>query len=218
MVLTLPDPYYDHAEITIYHGDCREILPQLERIGLTLTSPPFKDEDVGAGKNNHEYRIKNPENGDKYYLWLDGVYRVLRKASPLVVMFNSSIRLNDICKRYDPNRILIWDKIRCQQPYRYEPIFIFAHDGIKFNGGIWNDCLNFLPVMKGLTPDENPVPLYQQLLRYFPADITVDSFMGSGTTLVAAKELGRRAIGIEIEEKYCEIAAERLAQEVFDFG
>lgn len=62
-------------------------------------------------------------------------------------------------------------------------------------------------------PCQGPLNLYLDLMKYGPQTI-LDPFMGSGTTLRAAKDLGRRAIGIEIEEKYCEIAAKRLAQEV----
>jgi site-specific DNA-methyltransferase (adenine-specific) len=62
-------------------------------------------------------------------------------------------------------------------------------------------------------PSEKPVKLMYRLIKETPGDIILDPFMGSGTTLVAAKQLGRRAIGIEIEEKYCKIAVERLAQE-----
>ena len=71
--------------------------------------------------------------------------------------------------------------------------------------------------MGRLHPNEKPVSLLRYLLSKHPARLIIDPFMGSGTTLVAVKELGRRAVGIEIEERYCEIAADRLAQEVFPF-
>ncbi len=66
-------------------------------------------------------------------------------------------------------------------------------------------------------PNEKPVPLFARLFEKCPPGVIADPFMGSGTTLRAAKDLGRKAIGIEIEEKYCEIAAKRMAQEVFNF-
>jgi len=66
-------------------------------------------------------------------------------------------------------------------------------------------------------PNEKPTGAIIPLIRAHPGDLVLDPFMGSGTTLVAAKLEGRKAIGIEIEEKYCEIAAKRLAQGVL-FG
>jgi DNA modification methylase len=67
-------------------------------------------------------------------------------------------------------------------------------------------------------PSPKPLNVMRWILGCLPGETVLDPFMGSGTTLRAAKDLGRRAIGIEIEERYCEIAAKRLAQEVFDFG
>jgi DNA modification methylase len=66
-------------------------------------------------------------------------------------------------------------------------------------------------------PTEKPIDLVHKILDNMHGDLVVDPFCGSGTTLRAAKDLGRRAIGIEIEERYCEIAAKRLAQETL-FG
>jgi DNA modification methylase len=192
-------PYYHDEQygITIYHADCRGILPHLDPVDLVLTSPPFLDDDVPI----------------EYYEWLLGILSIPYKS---FVMFNSSRRLIEICRRFNPVKVLIWDKVRTESAFRYEPIFVF---GEMSNGLIFNDCIRHLPVIgkKQLVPYENPTALYQQLLRYFPSDTTVDPFMGSGTTLVAAKQLGRKAIGIEIEEKYCEIAVQRLQQGVLQY-
>jgi site-specific DNA-methyltransferase (adenine-specific) len=68
-------------------------------------------------------------------------------------------------------------------------------------------------------PNEKPLSVLSKLVRLgtIEGELIVDPFLGSGTTLVAAKNLGRKAIGIDIEERYCEIAANRLRQSVFQF-
>ena len=119
--------------------------------------------------------------------------------------------------------VLIWDKGGAlgmgdlSLPWKpgHEEIYVI---GSGFSGPRTNDVLQYPPVQSMASngrvhPHEKPVGLLRALLAKCPEGTAADPFMGSGTTLVAAKSLGRRAIGIEIEERYCSIAAKRLSQE-----
>jgi site-specific DNA-methyltransferase (adenine-specific) len=99
---------------------------------------------------------------------------------------------------------------------RDERIWVFSENGLKptrFETSVWDEPI--IPTWAHRShKNEKPIKLMTRFVSWLPADTVLDPFMGSGTTLVAAKNLGRKAIGIEIEEKYCEIAVQRLGQEV----
>lgn len=176
-------------------GDCFEILKTFpdKSVHACLTSPPFKDEDV---------------EGD-YYGWygnlIDHLTRVTRD---YILIFNSSTRLVDLCDiAVVPDRILIWNKHAksMQYAYRWEPILVYemVTATYKINKYIWSDVLTFAPVLNGIHPYENPVPLYVQLLSYLKkSQIILDPFAGSGTTALACRVLNKEAILIEKKEEY----------------
>jgi site-specific DNA-methyltransferase (adenine-specific) len=122
---------------------------------------------------------------------------------------------------------VIWDKMNPGLGWRYrrqhEMVMVAHRVGGKLRWA--NDDLavpnivSLYPNREREHPNEKPLELVSRFLSWHACegDLILDPFMGSGTTLRAAKDLGRRAIGIEIEEKYCEIAAKRLSQKVFDF-
>jgi DNA modification methylase len=195
-------PYYDHAGITIYHGDCREILPTLPKVDLVLTDPPY-----GVGKRYASYEDTQQN--------LSGLIPLIFVAGKVIV----TPGVNNVHEYPKPEWILCWWKPNAMvrsavaNANIWEPIlvygcgYVFGRDGIEV-------CLTPQPIGH---PCPKPIKLFRWLISKVEANLILDPFMGSGTTLVAAKELGRRAIGIEIEEKYCEIAVKRLSQEVL-FG
>jgi DNA modification methylase len=259
-------PYYDHAGITIYHGDCCEILPQLEPVDLVLTSPPYDQQ------RNYTQPISN---------WTDlmvSTFAVLPHHNTTQLLINLGlIYRNGECQEYwQPWKThmqingwrffgwYVWDQgdgLPGNWNGRLAPscefIFHFNHEsiqpekwiktqkrgpsgtGLRGKDGktkgisspnkcgqpfkIADSVIRIYRHMKRTGPESDhpavfPIKLPLYLLRCFAGETILDPFMGSGTTLVAAKELGRKAIGIEIEEKYCEIAVRRLAQEVLPFN
>lgn len=179
-------------------GDCLEVMKGIpdKSVDLVLTSPPYLDREV---------------KGD-YYGFLDVFIKECNRISDTLLMFNSSRRIVEICKRYNNiSAILIWDKVFTLPAFKYEPIFVITKNKIWGKGRIYRDCLRYMIPRNKKHINENPVELYKELLKFFPnAKIVLDPFLGSGTTAVACKELGRRYIGIEISPEYCEIARNRV--------
>jgi len=227
-------PYYEHAGITIYHGDCREVLPSLTA-DLTLTDPPY-----GVGFNyGNGYKDSHAQYGDFLKEWLplaeDVTDRCAVFQSPRNVTWwhpwfaPRDYRLISIPKafvqwnvgsdvQWSTDYVLYWRSgAESAGAKKAEPKEMFTSSTPRDWFISYDSCV------VGTRP-EHPCPRPFDAMVFLvdllskPEQTILDPFMGSGTTLRAAKDLGRRAIGIEIEEKYCEIAAKRLSQEVFEFA
>ncbi len=205
-------PYYEDAAsgITIYHGDCREILPTLPKVDLVLTDPPYGinfDTDYTRFTSGFDVqrKVHKPVHGDGYEFdptpWLK---------FPHVILWGA----NCYGSKLPRGSLLVWDK-----RHRNGTAFLADAEVAWMNHGYgvyiysqtWQGCLRSEPIQH---PTQKPTSLMCWCIGKAATEgLILDPFMGSGTTLVAAKRLGRRAIGIEIEERYCEIAVERLRQQ-----
>jgi len=223
-------PYYEHSGITIYHGDCRDVLVGLGEFDLTITDPPYG---INGGRGG-----TSKQRGRGMY---DGIFSssddtpewVRDVAVPVIIDCIGRSKCvivtpgnKNLCLYPQPDSFgCLW------QPHgsgaqRHgwldsQPIFYYGKSVLQgimltrcsFELRTHEECNNGHPCPK-------PFYVWQKLVAKGIGDWSggiLDPFMGSGTTLVAAKKLGRKAIGIEICEEYCEIAAKRLAQEVLDF-
>jgi DNA modification methylase len=202
-------PYYEHAGITIYLGDCREVLPV--ECDVIISDPPYGMV-LNLDKLNNIGRPKG-------YKW-HGVEHSGGVACELLLSMDKPMVLfgaNGYAARLPSHPgWIVWDK---------------QADGFAQGSPAELAWSNFLPNLRmfrmnyrGFTaadkehPMQKPIELMSWVVNMAPAGVVLDPYMGSGTTLVAAKNLGRKAIGIEIEERYCEIAAKRLAQETLPLG
>lgn len=210
-------PYYEKGGITIYHGEAAAVLPLVDG-DVMLTDPPYGIsyssgfESPGGLARSIEGDRDTSTRDTVLDLW-DGpalVFGTWRAPRP------RGVRM-----------LLVWDSQGAlgmgalDLPWKpaHQEIYVL---GKGFSGRRDTDVLSFHPVQatarRGrVHPHEKPIALIRALLAKCPAGTVVDPFMGSGTTLRAAKDEGRSAIGIEIEERYCEIAARRLGQEVLPF-
>lgn len=209
-------PYYqdDQYGITIYHGDCREILKELKPVNLVLTDLPYG--------NNTDYLSYNDTP--------DNLKETISAVMPHILRSERALITCGVANIYDypkPDWILCWHIPAGSGSTKWgfncwQPILAYGSDPYLQNGlGRRSDTItkNEIATKFG-HPCSKPEDFWGLLLKrgsVKETDTVLDPFMGSGTTLVAAKQLNRKAIGIEIEEKYCEIAVKRLQQGVFQF-
>lgn len=222
-------PYYSDAYVTLYHGDCRDVLPSLTTSHTLLTDPPY-----GVGFARYE---SHNDSTDGYGEWMWPVIEMAeRVATDWVCVFQSEVNIRQWGTWFPREwRVMALPKTFGQIGREYiarqtdyalywplgEPPWpVIGNKAPAFfrNWFVSRQASNTTD--RPDHPCPRPVDMMQYLVDCFvrPGGSLVDPFAGSGTTLRAAKDLGRRSIGIEIEERYCEIAAKRMSQEVFDFG
>lgn len=218
----LPKPYYEDGSVTIYQGDCRDIAPALGADLAIVSDPPY-----GMSWNTDSSRFRGGKPGsvrrrgrgrsdwgavhadDEPFdpsPWLD---------YPSVVLWGA----NHYAQRLPVGTTLVWIK-------RFDSAFgTFLSDAEVAwrKGGHGVYCRRDTSLMRQTGerhhPTQKPLGVMSWSIEKTDSALPIlDPFMGSGTTLRAAKDLGRKAIGIELEERYCEIAAERCSQEVLDLG
>ena len=231
--LELPDKniYFQDDDSIIYCDDCRNVLPLLpdKSIDLVLTDPPYG---VNATYSDSYKDIKQD-----YWEWFLNLMPTLRRVSSITIFTHQVRALSHIL---DADWVGCWYKPNANSGRLgnshifpcWEPIFMY---GIHDMGGLGYRKDTFVydaqtveangqehgrERLKGGVSKGHPFPkpssLYSELAQTFslPQSLILDPFLGSGTTAYCAKKLGRKCIGIEIEEKYCEIAAKRCSQSV----
>lgn len=228
--MNLPAPYYERDGITIYHGDCREILPHVEADAV-VTDPPYGIADAPIPTQGRTRKRTGAVNDwhppSEWGRELDPSWLPAALSIGPVALFGHwrKRRAFEDAAGMEPRAEIVWAKDThvgppCPVAARDERIWVFSRSGIeprRFETSVWEEAI--IPTWAHRAhKNEKPISLMRRLIAWMPGDTILDPFIGSGTTLVAAKLEGRRAIGIEIEERYCEIAAKRLAQGVFDFS
>ena len=264
--MSLPKPYYSHAGQTIYLGDCREILSELDKVDMVLTSPPYDNlRDYGGHGidvmscvpyvaqsikqggvimwNVADATVNGSETGSSFRQELEFkecglnihdtmIYCKEGFAFPEVNRYHPAFEYMFILSNGSPKTFnVIKDRpnkwagtrvhgVRRQRDGKMKRTptdgNIYSKDGIRFNW--WVIYQRPQPGQKHPAVMPYDMARDHTLTWTNEGETILGPFMGSGTTLVACKQLGRKGIGIEIEERYAEIAALRLSQEVMDFG
>lgn len=231
------EPYYRDDLVTIYHGLCEDILPELGRVDLVLTDPPYG---IRAGDNDsrggHKHGRAGHKRGkswaaSKSYVAFDDASRPGMELMDQIISMGTwsivwggnyfNLPIGDVVGK-SANRWLVWDKETGNNAYAdCELAWTNLAGAIRIFRFQWKGMLQKVKENR-IHPTQKPLPLMSWCLDFLPDERTgertiLDPFMGSGTSLVAAKRRGYQAIGIEKEERFIEFAVQRLQQEYLGF-
>jgi DNA modification methylase len=206
--MSLPKPYYQDSAVTLYHGDCREIVPLLGRFDMLLTDPPF-----GVG---NFVQITGNKRGDEV-TWneaaptLDEINALKSACAESIVWGANFMNCFDSC-----GGAIVW--VKNQPMPNFSKADIAACSFHKKTELVKITWTNFVNTKTSDHPCERPVALYAWCLENYSkaGESVLDPFSGSGSVGRACKDLGRKCVMIEREERYCEIAARRMGQEVLN--
>ena len=209
-------PYYEHANITIYNADWRELDDETLRCHLLLTDPPFG---IGEARGKNKSRTKLAVAKD---------YGVSDWDDEPPSDFDL-IRLRDLTKHQiifggnyfvlPPSKCwLVWDKVNSGDFADAELAWTNLDKAVRIFHYMWNGMLKENPEYR-MHPTQKPRNLFSWCLTQAPSDVrsVLDPYAGVGTTAVCCKAVGLSCICVEREEKYAEDGAKRLEQEVFQW-
>lgn len=241
------EPYYEDDQVTIYHGDMFDVLPDLSGIGAVITDPPYSSGGAFRGDRAQQTSVKYVNSTTQAYrpefagdnrdqrsflawcaLWMNAARVASVPGAPIAAFIDwrQLPVMTDAVQAggYIWRGIAVWSKKYGRaNPAGFSSACEFVVWGTN---GAAIEGHDYPPGVFEAAPTKNrehiaqkPEEVMNWVVRMAaPGAVVLDPFMGSGTTLRAAANIGRRAIGIEVDERYCEIAANRMQAQVLDFG
>jgi DNA modification methylase len=198
---------------TLYLGDCRDILPTLPKVDAVVTDPPYG---IGEAAGKAKTRVKlakaidyGNDDWDNAPIGAE-VLRQLRDAGRWQIIFGGNYYDCPAAKCW-----LIWDKVNGDSDFAdCELAWTNLPKAVRLIRYMWNGMLREKGAQRGDHPTQKPVEVMKWCIGHLPdpAETILDPFMGSGTTGVAALQMGRKFIGIEREPKYFEAACRRIRE------
>jgi DNA methylase len=212
-----PAPYYSDDHVILYHGDCRDILPTIGPIDVVITDPPYS-----SGRPEGEFAATGN---------IAVSLHLASELTPSMLIFGTSSGrgvefLRSTIRTLPHNRVLAWHRAyvnsRAAGPWQWDLVLIHVFGRGSFGRPVTSALIQTdgTRSLAEETGHKSPVPVgvMSWLYQPFAPGVALDPFAGSGSLLLAVRNAGGRAIGIEIDERYCEITARRLSQNVLDFA